>query len=822
MTKVKSWSGPVFVVYLPEIYNKSVAYNLGEFNVKRLCILFVLVLAFLGVSLSVSVRFTFSATSSTTPTIFFTDLISGPNGGGESSNGTYVTIYGNNFGLSPTVTVGGGQALIKSAPSSYQWYQKMTIQLNSASRTGNIIITNANGSSNGVSFTIRSGSIYCVSTGGNDANPGTFSGGCWRTIPKARHSRIAGDIVYLENGVTQTTLDDYASAVWLGDSGNGTSANPIAFVVYPGASVTIGANSGTFSNALRGNSIHGSNNYFVIAGLNLIGPREAIELSPVLDGWRIVGNNMTCPNGSGQAACFHANTSTNVMFYGNNIHDIGSTAGLIDKYYHAVYFTTNANHIDVGWNTIVPNPVGSTTSGGCRAIQFYSTGGSDQFDLHVHDNLIHDAICDGINFATVNANAGTVEAYNNVVYHTGTGPDPGDGASNYSCVNVGSSSPKTANVELYNNSFYDCGSRGNSNSGALSIYTGTRLRNNIVQQKSGEPYLTSRNSVTPSGSNNEWFGSGNGLSQTTANINADPRFVSIVTPDLHLQSGSPAINSGMGGLVSNDKDGIPRPQGSAYDIGAYEYLSGVIFTPTPTATPTPSTSSAPTPTPTPTKTPTPSPTTSGSPAPSSTNSPQATPSSTPTSIAILGDNKIESKTDFDDSNYMNAVKFTMPNNSGSAQSISVYVASPVSKSPNNQSQVAIYSNNNGTPGTLIASSVSKTITADGWATAPISALLMPNTTYWLTYNSNGNSSSENNWKLGPGSTKQYVWKATNFGTWPSTFGTIGGGSSSVASIYLTYTLPVVVSTPTPGIAATHISPPSILDKIFAFFYKLFR
>src|SRR6185369_12965536 len=62
------------------------------------------------------------------PTLFFTDIDSGPKTGGENNNGAYVTIYGNNFGSNPTVTVGGGSVTIKSAPSTYQSYQKMSIQ----------------------------------------------------------------------------------------------------------------------------------------------------------------------------------------------------------------------------------------------------------------------------------------------------------------------------------------------------------------------------------------------------------------------------------------------------------------------------------------------------------------------------------------------------------------------------------------------------------------------------------------------------------------------------------------------------------------------
>jgi hypothetical protein len=45
------------------------------------------------------------------------------------------------------------------------------------------------------------------------------------------------------------------------------------------------------------------------------------------------------------------------------------------------------------------------------------------------------------------------------------------------------------------------------------------------------------------------------------------------TMDLHLLSGSPAINAGvdLSGSFTNDKDSAPRPQGGGWDVGAYEY-----------------------------------------------------------------------------------------------------------------------------------------------------------------------------------------------------------------------------------------------------------
>ena len=66
--------------------------------------------------------------------------------------------------------------------------------------------------------------------------------------------------------------------------------------------------------------------------------------------------------------------------------------------------------------------------------------------------------------------------------------------------------------------------------------------------------------------------------------------------NFHLQSNSPLIDAGynLGSLITSDFDGITRPQGVGYDIGAYEYLSG--GTPTPTPQPTASPTLTPTPT----------------------------------------------------------------------------------------------------------------------------------------------------------------------------------------------------------------------------------
>ncbi|MDD5527369.1 MAG: right-handed parallel beta-helix repeat-containing protein [Patescibacteria group bacterium] len=56
--------------------------------------------------------------------------------------------------------------------------------------------------------------------------------------------------------------------------------------------------------------------------------------------------------------------------------------------------------------------------------------------------------------------------------------------------------------------------------------------------------------------------------------------------DLRLQAGSAAIDAGQAiSGFSNDKNDVSRPQGSAWDIGAYEYVSGTITPPAETTPP---------------------------------------------------------------------------------------------------------------------------------------------------------------------------------------------------------------------------------------------
>ena len=541
----------------------------------------------------------------TAPSIFFSDLESGPNYGVQKNRGVWVTIWGKGFGEQrerSTVTIGGGTA----ADYPIWTDTKITFQLGSSARSGDIVVNvrakteksrrngqAVNSNSNGLPFTVRKGKIYFVAVDGSDWSNGSFAKP-WKTITHAKDQMSPGDVTYIKDGVTLKSEDTFTAYLSMDNNGGNNSGKqgvPKALVAYPGARVTIGKAHG-LDYGIRTPNIRAREDYWLISQLHIIGGKQAMDISGT--GWKIVGNDIECPGGDGQVGCVETSQANGIKFYGNEVHNAGGGQAA-SKFYHAVYFSTDSNHIDVGWNHIHDNMT-------CRAIQFHSSpvcrpgcGGRDQtgheqFDLHVHDNLIHGDSCNGINFATVDPSKGPVEAYNNVIYHVGVA-DPKDGGGAFSCIYVAgitNTGPAGAGtVEVFNNTLYDCGANQSRNAdgshGAFSIGGGAgltmRLRNNIVYQLPGEMYIDGvKEQIT--GENNLWFGPGNGPGQTQGNVNADPQFIDLGKFDFHLRNTSPAKDAGTTVLPNNpfvvgngratDKDGMARPQGKAFDLGAYE------------------------------------------------------------------------------------------------------------------------------------------------------------------------------------------------------------------------------------------------------------
>ena len=152
--------------------------------------------------------------------------------------------------------------------------------------------------------------------------------------------------------------------------------------------------------------------------------------------------------------------------------------------------------------------------------------------------------------------------HNNIFYNCSSGVGIG-----YTYPSVG---PAT-NTKVYNNVFYRVSNyhiwvdktnvdsrnnihlRGTDNGVAIYNYGGGSwtIRNNC--------YGTSATAGTP----------GTGSNPVTGN----PLFVNPAGYDFHLQSSSPCINKGVNVGISHDIEGTSIFQGSAPDIGAYEYIS---------------------------------------------------------------------------------------------------------------------------------------------------------------------------------------------------------------------------------------------------------
>jgi hypothetical protein len=127
-------------------------------------------------------------------------------------------------------------------------------------------------------------------------------------------------------------------------------------------------------------------------------------------------------------------------------------------------------------------------------------------------------------------------------------------------------------AKIFHNTFWNNGYYATKLAGTNC--TNTQIRNNIFWQNIPGNILNS------------------GAGTTDANnFTTDPKFIDSSKYDFRLQSGSPAIDKGATlSVVPTDFNGTKRPQGSGYDIGAFEYGgatissgSGTSVTPQPAA-----------------------------------------------------------------------------------------------------------------------------------------------------------------------------------------------------------------------------------------------
>src|SRR6266850_4483547 len=104
---------------------------------------------------------------------------------------------------------------------------------------------------------------------------------------------------------------------------------------------------------------------------------------------------------------------------------------------------------------------------------------------------------------------------------------------------------------------------------------------NSIAYGNGSAYGNIYDSTGATFSNNLCNNAGGGCT-----LGGNPGFPGAAGGDFHLTPSSPAIDAGASlSEVPTDFEGTPRPQGSAYDIGADEYGAGSGGSPTPIPSP---------------------------------------------------------------------------------------------------------------------------------------------------------------------------------------------------------------------------------------------
>jgi len=459
--------------------------------------------------------------------ISYTDVVTGPNNGGEGNNGAYITLYGAGFGATQgasVVTIGG------SPVAAYkQWSDtRITVQPGPGVSSGTIAVA---GTASNATFTVVPGKVWFVALGGNDATcaPNDITKPC-RLITQTfeRSDFTPGDHLVVRGGTWSDVYAQYGSFFSIHHK-SGTAAAPMAFLCYPGEACNF-----VYTSQSRGIHMFSTTGHVVIAGFSIDAKGHGLSIAPEQgnDDVRVVANEVkNYFEDSGGAAAVEF-SGTRIRIFGNNLHDNGGS-----KLYHAIYGDCRAatvNDNEVGWNTI------NNQTGG-RGVQFYcDTDTRSMTNIWIHDNVIRNVHLDGIILSSNSGPGARVER--NVVSRTGNpalqGPSTDAGQSG-SCLRFASSKVQAV---VTNNTFADCGLDGIPDSGSIKpdiIGTVSFTKNIIADVK----FSTTGFPVGFTAAGNDWFGAAKPSVDPTG-ISIDPLFVNRAGGDFHLQPGSPAQGLG--------------------------------------------------------------------------------------------------------------------------------------------------------------------------------------------------------------------------------------------------------------------------------------
>ncbi|MDL2356385.1 MAG: right-handed parallel beta-helix repeat-containing protein [Pseudomonadota bacterium] len=361
---------------------------------------------------------------------------------------------------------------------------------------------------------------YYIAPTGSDSGAGTLASP-WKTVNYASAKLSAGKTLCARGG----TYYKQAGNIW---HSSGTATAPVTFKNYPGEKPVFDGewgDTGTSGDFI----IFSGNSHVVVDGITA--QRYADQygngtidlhngLGPVDD--IIIQNSTFIDNGSHTAQDHHiylATGTTNVTIR-NNLFIRGAGSAI------QAYHSPASNGIKI-YNNVM---IGGTLKCSASRTNYCSPTARQHWGMIIGD-------------------AKGTQIYNNTIYGMDYGIDFSYGTST------------TGPYVVKNNLIVNSTSAG------------------IRVASAYAPYFTSDyNGFSGNASDINWKGANVSAAQfavTTTNerhaVKANPMFVNAAASDFHLAAGSPMIDKATAmTLFNTDKDGVLRPRGLAFDIGAYE------------------------------------------------------------------------------------------------------------------------------------------------------------------------------------------------------------------------------------------------------------
>ncbi len=426
------------------------------------------------------------------------------------------------------------------------------------------------------------GATYYVAPSGSDANPGTKNQP-WQTIQKAADTLMAGDTVYIRAGAYNERVIPQNS---------GSAGNYITYATYPGETVTIDGNGISVPEDEGLLYIH-DKSYIKVSGFRVVNSAQAGIYVDASSSNITIQGNYTNNTGSSGIGVWN---SSNIIIADNEVESSCSNG------WQENITVAGTNSFEVKNNHVHNELSGYNKEGIC--IKDGSANGKvyenhvhhtwavgiymDAWDKHTYNievfrNSVHDSRNDGITVASeMGGLLENVRIYNNLSYN-----------NSFLGISVSRNGPSSTlvqplhRIEVINNTVYNNGLSGWG--GGISVgnadVENIVIRNNIFSKNvSFQIVVTLDTPAEQLTIDHNLIDGFRGYTEEAASeiygsdyVEGDPKFSNASGADFHLQGSSPAIDKGSPlNAPTNDYDRNIRPNGSGYDIGAYEY--GATFT----------------------------------------------------------------------------------------------------------------------------------------------------------------------------------------------------------------------------------------------------